>query len=298
MPPHPGLEITASLTDPDRSERDTKWQWSRSSTRTGSYTNLADADMATYTPTANDVGYYLRATVTYKDREGSGKSAMATSVRAVQAIRSPNAAPSFPKDATTAIRAVIENAEAGTSVGDPVRAADANSDILTHTLHGDEAINFKIDPVTGQITVDDDAELDFETNNDNDNANGPFTVDVIATDPAGMFASIRVTINVDDDMDESPVITGTQRGAATKADNAEVYSLTENVTDLAVATFGATDPDSSGQNVTNLSLSGADAGDFTFTGGALSFMSSPNYERPADADMNNVYKVTVVGHRL
>ena len=42
------------------------------------------------------------------------------------------------------------------------------------------------------------------------------------------------------------------------------------------------------------SLSGDDARDFEITDqGELSLKASPNYERPADADMDNVYKVTV-----
>ena len=42
-------------------------------------------------PTSGDVGYYLRATVSYKDRESAGKSAVGTSVNEVKAIKSPNA---------------------------------------------------------------------------------------------------------------------------------------------------------------------------------------------------------------
>ena len=49
-----------------------------------------------YDPTTNDVGYYLRATVAYDDREGDSKSAMASSVNPVQVIRSPNAATCVP----------------------------------------------------------------------------------------------------------------------------------------------------------------------------------------------------------
>ena len=119
LTPHPGVRITATLTDEDGRDRNHDWQWSRSSSRNGSYSNIVDADATTYTPTANDVGYFLRATVSYRDGEGTGKSAMATSMHPVQAIRSPNAAPEFPdQDSTTpgiqndaATRMVIENAE-------------------------------------------------------------------------------------------------------------------------------------------------------------------------------------------
>ena len=63
-----------------------EWQWSRSMSKNGSYADIEDAEMAAYTPTSGDVGYYLRATVSYKDREGDGKSAMATSANPVQSI--------------------------------------------------------------------------------------------------------------------------------------------------------------------------------------------------------------------
>ncbi len=56
--------------------------------------------------------------------------------------------------------------------------------------------------------------------------------------------------------------------------------------------FTAADPDNTDETIT-WSLSGEDAGDFTIVDGALTFKTSPNYERPGDADGDNVYKVTV-----
>ena len=46
-----------------------EWQWSRSGSQNGRYTDIKDADDAEYTPISGDVGYYLRATVSYDDRE-------------------------------------------------------------------------------------------------------------------------------------------------------------------------------------------------------------------------------------
>ena len=42
------------------------------------------------------------------------------------------------------------------------------------------------------------------------------------------------------------------------------------------------------------SLTGDDAGDFSINGGQLTFGTAPDFENPADADMDNVYMVTVV----
>ena len=82
LAPHPGEELTAKLSDSDMVvETSMRWEWSRSRSKSGSYTAIADAEAGTYTPTSGDVGYYLRATVSYKDREGDGKSAVGTSAQ-------------------------------------------------------------------------------------------------------------------------------------------------------------------------------------------------------------------------
>ena len=61
----------------------------------------------------------------------------------------------------------------------------------------------------------------------------------------------------------------------------------------AVATYRAAGPDAASAM---WSLSGADAADFTITGGVLRFRSVPNFERPADANGDNVYGVTVTAN--
>ena len=298
--PHPGVTITANLSDDDDRVRDENWQWSRSSTSGGSYINIAEkADGDSYMPTAGDVGYYLRLTVTYKDKEGSDKTATARSMHPVQAIRLPNAGPVFTDedddvDGKQDTRSVIENAEAGTNVGAPIRAADANSDILSYGLHatGDNVGFFTVDPATGQIKVAAGASLNAE----DDETKQVF---IIASDPNRQFDSISVTITIDDDQDESPVIIGAASNNVTGT-VADGFSLVETVTTTdslpSVADFGATDPDEDNEAIENWALSGQDAGDFTLSpdAGVLAFKVHPNYERPADADMNNVYKVTVV----
>ena len=66
--PQEGAELTASLTDPDGSVSNESWQWASSSdwdasTQTGTWSDISGATFAAYTPTADDVGNYLRATV-------------------------------------------------------------------------------------------------------------------------------------------------------------------------------------------------------------------------------------------
>ena len=69
----------------------------------------------------------------------------------------------------------------------------------------------------------------------------------------------------------------------------ESISYAENGTGV-VAFFSATSPE--GDDV-EVSLEGVDAGDFTIGGGVLRFKSSPDFEKPKDADGNNEYEVTV-----
>ena len=83
-----GAAITASVTDPDNVvDGSVTWQWASSDGMAGTYTNIegAAAMEAAYTPTAGDAGMYLRATATYNDAEGDGKSAAAATASMVAA---------------------------------------------------------------------------------------------------------------------------------------------------------------------------------------------------------------------
>ena len=274
--PYPGIELTTTHTDPDGQIAGAEWQWSRSRSKSGSYNDIEDAEAAAYTPESGDVGFYLRATVTYNDGEGEGKSAMVTSVHTVQAINLPNNAPVFPDQdpdtsgdqSDTATRTVEENTDAGEDVGLPIEADDNDNDILTYTLGGADADDFDIEPATGQILTESDLDADTDAS---------YTVEVTATDPAGATDTITVTITVTG-VNETPEITG------------EVEDYEENGTGN-VASFTATDPESAG--AVTMDLSGADASLFTLTGGTLTFNDPPNFEAPGDADEDNTYELTV-----
>ena len=84
MTPMVGVDLTATLTDPDVVvEGSVTWQWTRSMSMYGTFENIDGATSDAYTPTADDVGYNLRATVMYTDGHGSGKDAMETTTAAV-----------------------------------------------------------------------------------------------------------------------------------------------------------------------------------------------------------------------
>ena len=97
-----------------------------------------------------------------------------------------NTAPQFP-DTETGARSVAENTASGELVGDPVAATDADNDVLTYTLGGDDSASFGIDLTTGQLMTL--AALDYETKD-------TYSVTVTASDSGGLSDSIDVTITV------------------------------------------------------------------------------------------------------
>ena len=130
--PQAGRTLEASLADQDGGVTDEKWQWARSSDME-TWTDIDGATSGNRSPVADDVGSYLRASVSYTDSFGSGKSASAVTENAVEARTVANAAPSFkdqddndPQNANTTPagiqinRTVDENSEAGSPVGKPV----------------------------------------------------------------------------------------------------------------------------------------------------------------------------------
>ena len=291
--PQSQTAFNATLTDPDGDDSGTKWQWSKSSSRSGTYSDIDDAIMSSYTPQDGDNGSYLRATATYTDPEGSDKSAMATSVYKVQAVRGDNNAPVFPDQdpdtdgdqSTTATREVAENTAAGQAIGDPVVADDEDGDILTYTLDATGAMTFSIDWATGQLMTKGD--LDHET------GGGTHTVTVRATDPAGVPQAqsadednsdeITVTITVTD-VGEPPVVAG---------DDAATFQEEAGNIGSALDNYTAADPDD-GAPTPTWSVAGDDGSKFDIsTTGALTFKAKPDFEAPTDADGDNVYEVTV-----
>ena len=315
--PKVGVAFTATLTDPDETPGNPAtsitWQWAKSSTKDGTYTDIEGAESATYMPTdasgKSDVGHYLQATASYTDPQGADKSAMMMSETKVQALRGSNAPPKFdavqdPDGADNAAKAiakrmVAENTSEGMNIGAPVVATDTDtSDALTYTLWdqngtsqtGDSA-SFEIDWATGQIMTKGD--LDHE-------AKSEYVVMVRATDPAGMpgastreaanSGQVQVNITVTD-LNEPPKFTEASAGTA--------HSVDENANLTSDNVYAAADEDVGDTDAPTWSLTGPDATKFNIattgaTIGTLTFKTAPNFEMPADADRNNVYEVTVV----
>jgi hypothetical protein len=82
--PSVGVEIAASLDDPDGRVTGEAWQWAKE-TSDGVYEDIPGATSKAYTPGEGDAGYHMRVTVTYTDAHGPEKEASDRSANAVTA---------------------------------------------------------------------------------------------------------------------------------------------------------------------------------------------------------------------
>ena len=80
-PPRVGTALVALLTDLDGMVSNVTWQWSSASTGGGTFTDIASATSASYTPVTGDVGNFLKAKASYDDPQGTGKTAEAVSAQ-------------------------------------------------------------------------------------------------------------------------------------------------------------------------------------------------------------------------
>ena len=71
--PELGIPITASVTDADTPITAEMWQWSKSDTATGTFTDITDATDAIYRPAEADLEKFLKASVTYTDSQAAGE---------------------------------------------------------------------------------------------------------------------------------------------------------------------------------------------------------------------------------
>ena len=317
--PREGNSLTAELTDPDGGESGREWQWARASSRSGRFTDIPDAIQASYTPVNDDTGMYLRATVTYTDAQGGGKSAYYISQDRTQWKLSgpPQFLDSDGEDEEATTREVMENARPGTNIGAPVAATDIGDrgipENLTYELSGtdsnpDDFKSFEIDQRTGQLKVKRGTTLDYEVK-------GSYVVKITAKDPSDRTGSesrddITVTINVID-VNETPKLTlQALESDVFTGDLISGFTYPEPVggdeTELRLVFMGD-DPEAgpaeanldidmgttANVSTLNWTLAGTDADDFNISDGTLTFKNKPDYEAPTDSGRNNIYEVTV-----
>ena len=223
--PQVGRSLVASVSDPDSDETNQEWQWARGDSASGPFTDIDGATNRSRAPTTDDTGMYIRASVTYTDSFGSGKTASVVSGRTVEDTTLANARPSFEgqdqtgpteddDDGETGIndyiivsRSVAENSAVGAAIGDPITATDSDDDVLIYTLDwspdlrtGDGTAatpsgdaRFSIDRATGQVKVGKKLNYEAAENTADKDEDG-----TLAADTAG--GAIGATLTANDEM--------------------------------------------------------------------------------------------------
>ena len=183
-----GTALRARVTDPDGSVSGVTWQWAKASAKTGTYADIAGATAAAYTPAAGDAGQWLRATASYTDGHGAGKSAAGVADAAVMPGPPPpeNRPPVFAADTDTS-REVAENTPPRRAVGRAFRATDADGAAVSYALAGADAAAFTLGSKSGVLATK--AALDYETRKS-------YAVTVRASDEHGKAADLAVTVGV------------------------------------------------------------------------------------------------------
>ena len=180
-----------------------------------------------------------------------------------------NHAPIF-REGSSTTRSIPENTSAGTDIGSPVSATDADEDTLTYTLSGADAASFGIVSTTGQLQTH--APLDYEKKN-------TYAVTVSVSDGSAID-TISVTIDVTDvEENNAPVFV---EGNGTERAIAENTPAGRNIG----SPVSATDED---EDTLTYTLSGADAASF----GIVSTTGQLRTRAPLDYEKKNTYSVTV-----
>jgi type III secretion system FlhB-like substrate exporter len=158
--------------------------------------------------------------------------------------------------------------------------ADLPAQTLTYSIMGGaDAAKFAINSSTGALSFVSAPDFETPTDAGGDNV---YDVTVQVADGQGSTDSLAIAVTVTSANDNAPVIT-----------SGSTASVAENTT--AVMTVTATDSDQPAQTLSFSIVGGADAAKFTINAstGALSFLTTPDYETPTDAGGNNIYDVTV-----
>ncbi|MDE2823216.1 MAG: cadherin domain-containing protein, partial [Chloroflexota bacterium] len=263
--------LVASVSDGDGEITDRQWQWSRCTTddNPDDCTDIEGATSASRSPVAADVGYYLRATVTYTDRRGPDKTASDATDNTVEARTLFNAAPSFGD-----IDPIPVDENVKGNIGDPIVANDADNDVLLYSLDAAYDVNAGTDGAQndnglfemskdGQLSLK--AVLNYESPG-NDPATGAarvanadatddipdgvfvYSVGIKALDPSGAPGTGVVMVYLSD-VNEAPKFSdATEAGDTGHPTNADKLYITENLTsattpELALRSTEAVVPD-------------------------------------------------------
>ena len=231
--------LVASYSDADNAEKPS-WQWSRGDSAEGPWMDLDGATSSDRTPSEDDdVGKWLRATVSYTDSFGAQTASGVIGPVVSETLS--NAPPSFSAqdddDVTDGVqvkRSKGENSKG--NIGEPITSTDPNGDPRIYTKSGADADCFGIGRTTGQLSLS--AERDYETplapckeggdprpetTENTPAANNMYTVVITATDPSGATGRATVTVSITDANEAAKFTTDA------KADSQKTLYIDENV---------------------------------------------------------------------
>ena len=183
---------------------------------------------------------------------------------------------------TTKSRTELTRRENATAVLYTYRATDQDvDDVIRWSVEGADGEDFAI--YAGVLTLGllPDYELPVDSDRDNE-----YRITVVAADRAGLRDTVDASITITD-QPEGPVIAGRQGFIVT-----ENYDIAQ-----ALGSYTATDAKDLRPVYPRWRLSGSDGGDFNISeNGELTFRNTPDYDRPADGNRDNLYQVTVRGY--
>ena len=322
--PQVSRPLSASLSDEDEGVSGQRWQWARSGDRT-TWTDIEGATSPRRSPAEADEGMYLRATVTYSDKFGAGKTASGVSARRVEARTLSNAAPRFVDrsgdEVTTVTLSIRENTAVGRSMGRRVLATDADRDLLFYELLDtpdleDSSGNarFTIDSASGQIRVgkvlgfDDREHLGEPSEREDEDSraltgnpalpegedagqavNNEYVLRVRASDPSTASATVNVIVRVTN-VNEPPDFNEGVPTLLRVRENVDPPALTfgDNDSPVVAATFVLTDQDGTVTSVT-YSVTGDDREVLEFASGILTFKA----DHEPDFEEQSSYSITI-----
>ena len=205
-----------------------------------------------------------------------GSSGDDIELQTLQYNSAPNAAPQLGADTLS-----VSKQENQTHVTTLFATDSDGPYAITYSIvGGTDAARFTLNASTGTLSFLSSPNYEAPTDSDQNNV---YQVVVRASDGEHSDQqTISVTVT-----NTNEVVAITSNGAGASA----AISLAENK--LAVTKVTAVDPE--GAPITYSISGGADASRLLIDSatGALSFLASPDYEQPGDADGNNVYLVTV-----
>ncbi len=213
-----GDSVTATLTDPDGGMTNDRWTWTAVAPG-ASGQDEHDPISESRTAKAPEIGYRLKAVVTYDDRQGTGKSAQAlTSVIQIPVNRAP-----VLTGASTVTR--DENGPSPWTVTTYSATDPDNPTTLYFTHRGDQASYFKLTGSGHSRTLEFKRQPDYETRH-------TYKVRVIVSDKStgGLKDSVSTTVTLNDIDDPGKVVITNTAPRVGQRITAKLYDEDGNVT--------------------------------------------------------------------